>query len=147
MSQARKRVLGTVGVLWLAICAGCSGKPSVSTSTGEVTVTGVVTIRGQPARSGEVSFDPSNYRRPDTARTAPIGPDGRYTIKTLVGLNTVRVTAPELSDSPSAPTRRGSGDEDEPPPERQSVPGYGELTFDAPGGESTFDIKLPTPKQ
>ena len=72
---------------------GCeTGTPSVSDSTEEVTVRGTVTIEGKPATSGEVVFDPSNvHRKFAGASSAPIGPDGSYTLKTLAGENKISV--------------------------------------------------------
>ena len=69
---------------------GCSGTPSVDTSLTEVTVTGVVKVKGNPASGGQISFNPSNRDRKVRAFTAPIGPDGSYTIKTYTGENEVR---------------------------------------------------------
>ncbi len=47
--------------------------------------------------SGLVHFSPSNISRPVGPRSAKIGPDGKYEIKTLVGDNNVNVEGPELS--------------------------------------------------
>jgi hypothetical protein len=76
----------TVGVLG----QGCSDTPYVDTSQTEVTVSGVVKVKGQPASGGQISFNPSNRDRKVPAFTAPIGPDGSYTIKTYTGENEVR---------------------------------------------------------
>ncbi|MBX6315190.1 MAG: hypothetical protein IRY99_20115 [Isosphaeraceae bacterium] len=107
----------------LALGWGCSGKPPVSSSTEEATVTGKVFIKGKPATGGKVVFDPANYQRKDvTARTADIQKDGTYTIKTLVGGNMVRV------DSPEAAAAGGS---------------YATINYDVKSGENQFDIKIP----
>ena len=83
--------LMTAAALWGA--GGCGGgPPSVDTSNTEATVTGVVKIAGAPATEGEISFNPANIQRKDAAtRTAPIGKDGTYTVKTLTGINEVRL--------------------------------------------------------
>ena len=74
----------------LTLCQGCGdGKPSVDTSLTEATVSGVVSVRGKPATAGLIRFNPSNAGRIVPARTAEIGPDGHYTIKTLTGDNRV----------------------------------------------------------
>jgi hypothetical protein len=77
----------------IAILAGCGdGKPSVSTSTEEATVSGTVKAEGKLVTQGEISFDPSNYLRKNVGmKTVPIGKDGTYSIKTLAGENRVRV--------------------------------------------------------
>ena len=108
----------------LVSCTARSSKPSVSASMTEATVTGTVTINGELATEGEVEFDPSNYlRKMVSSRTAPIGPDGKYTIKTLVGANTVRVVTQEV------PTQRGTA--------------YDEIQFVVQQGENTLDIVVP----
>jgi hypothetical protein len=78
----------------LGFLAGCEGSPpSVDTSNTEATVKGVVKVDGVPANEGEILFDPANYKRKDAAaRTAPIGADGGYTIKTLTGENQVKLS-------------------------------------------------------
>ena len=69
---------------------GCSdGKPSVDTSLNEATVTGVVSANGVPATGGTILFNPSNSGRIVPTRSAEIGPDGKYTIKTYTGDNQV----------------------------------------------------------
>src|SRR3954447_6623825 len=74
----------------LALCVGCGdGKPSVDTSLTEATVSGVVSVKGTPATGGQIRFNPSNSGRIVPTRSAEIGPDGRYTIKTLTGDNRV----------------------------------------------------------
>ena len=74
----------------LAACEGCGdGKPSVDTSLNEATVSGVVMVKGVPATGGQIRFNPSNSGRIVPTRSADIGPDGRYTIKTLTGDNRV----------------------------------------------------------
>jgi hypothetical protein len=78
--------LATLGLL-----AGCEGSPpAVDTSNTEATVKGVVKVGGAPVTEGDIIFDPANYKRKDAqSRTAKIGPDGTYTIKTLTGENQV----------------------------------------------------------
>ena len=66
--------------------AGCGdGKPWVDTSLKEATVSGVVSVKGKPADGGTILFNPSNSGRIVPSRTAKIGPDGSYTIKTYTG--------------------------------------------------------------
>src|SRR5262245_14224012 len=85
--------LAVAPMILAIIASGCdSGKPAVSTSSTEAKVMGKVLIKGEPAKSGTVHFDPSNYRRKSAAvRSAPINPDGTYEITTLIGENTVSI--------------------------------------------------------
>ncbi len=76
--------------LGLATVPGCGdGKPNVDTSLTEATVSGVVSVKGVPATAGTILFNPSNSGRIVSTRTAEIGPDGSYTIKTYTGDNQV----------------------------------------------------------
>jgi hypothetical protein len=77
-------------VLSLATGPGCGdGKPSVDTSLNEATVTGIVSANGVPATGGTILFNPSNSGRIVPTRSAEIGPDGKYTVKTYTGDNQV----------------------------------------------------------
>ena len=93
-------VLAASGLV--AIGSGCEGgKPAVDSSTEEATVKGVVTFKGKAVTKGEIAFDPSNYQRKMAAASrAPIGADGRYSIKTLVGENKVSFAIPETARDP-----------------------------------------------
>jgi hypothetical protein len=74
---------------WAAISGCGDGKPSIDTSLTEATVTGVVSVKGEPATGGTIHFNPSNSGRIVPTRTAEIAPDGTYTIKTYTGDNRV----------------------------------------------------------
>jgi hypothetical protein len=88
--RCRTAALVAMTFAGLASAPGCGdGKPSVDTSLNEATVTGVVTVRGVPATGGTIHFNPSNAGRLVPTRTAQIGPDGSYTIKTNTGDNQV----------------------------------------------------------
>ena len=93
MGRFKRVVAGLVAAGAFSAVGGCEGSPpSVDSSTAEATVKGVVKVDGAPATEGEILFDASNYKRPDAApRSAPIGKDGTYTIKTLTGENIVRL--------------------------------------------------------
>src|SRR5262249_20629047 len=85
-----------------------------------------VIINGKPATKGTVTFDPSNYKRKDAAlRTTPLKNDGTYEIKTLVGLNTVKVTGPAAEAAGTA---------------------YVNMQYDVPAEGGTYNIELP-PRQ
>jgi hypothetical protein len=104
-------------------CDGGGTAPPVSSSRTEATVSGKVTIKGRPATKGQVIFDSANISRKDVAPvSAPIGSDGAYSAKTLVGENRVTVQSPELTT-----------------PELQ----YNESTFDVQSGDNKLDIALP----
>ena len=76
----------------LITLSGCEAPPpAAATSNTEVTVKGVVKVDATLASDGDVVFDPSNYQRQGVPRKAPIGKDGSYSIKTLVGQNTIKL--------------------------------------------------------
>ena len=105
---------------------GCSGKPSVDTSTAQAKVTGTVKVNGKPMTSGTVTLDPTNVARANAgARKGEIKSDGTYEVTTLVGKNLVRVNGPEITKNPGL--------------------GYANETVDVPSGGTTHDIILPPP--
>jgi hypothetical protein len=86
-----QRKFGALIISFLtALALGCDGTPPIDTSLTEVTVTGVVKVKGTPATGGQISFNPSNRDRKVSAFSAPIGADGSYTVKTYTGENEVR---------------------------------------------------------
>jgi hypothetical protein len=92
MIVLRCRVLVLFGLILpgVVLIAGCGdGKPSMDTSLTEATISGVVSVKGVPATGGAILFNPSNAGRIVPTRSAPIGPDGTYSIKTLTGTNQV----------------------------------------------------------
>jgi hypothetical protein len=83
-------------VFALCVAGGGCNSGSVS-STQEATVSGTVRVRGNAVTNGEITFRSSNGNRPSApGKNAPIGKDGRYTITTLVGENSVMVVCKEL---------------------------------------------------
>jgi hypothetical protein len=115
-------------VALLLIASGCDSRPSVSSSTTEEgTVHGKVTVDGSPVTGGEVVFNPANYQRKlVTARSAPIGADGGYTITTLTGSNSVMVNPPA-----DGRNRKKAG----------AVPSR-MIPFDVQPGDNTFNIEV-----
>ncbi len=83
-------IAGLSAMAIVAFCLACDGTPSVDSSLTELTVTGVVKVKGRPVTGGQISFIPSNRARKVAAFTAPIGQDGSFTIKTYTGENEVR---------------------------------------------------------
>ena len=86
-------------------------------------MSGTVRIRGKPMNGGQIAFDPSNYKRPDTARSATIGSDGTYTITTLQGRNLVRVSGPAILKEPQL--------------------GYSIQSVDVKSDNPPFDVDIP----
>jgi hypothetical protein len=118
----------------LALTAGCGdGKPSVDTSLTEATVSGVVSVRGVPATGGTIHFNPSNYARIVSTRTATIGPDGTYTIKTYTGDNQVTFGGEVAKKNPGVGLLRDFA---------TVKSGQNEINFDVAQGGKTggFDI-------
>ena len=112
------------------ILSGCedSSKPSVSGSNTEVTVHGTIKYKGKPLTQGEISFNPANTSRRDAKSvSAAIGSDGSYTVKTLLGENTVSFNLPTIAKNDLA----------------LAAASY---VYDAPSGDSTYDIDLSAPK-
>ena len=93
MKKRRLQALMSISVtLSFLVVFGCDGGPSADSSNTEATVKGVVKIAGNPATEGEILFDAANIKRPNVPmRSAPIGNDGSYTIKTLTGENLIRL--------------------------------------------------------
>src|SRR6516165_9626482 len=85
-----RRSASLLALFGLVSLQGCGdGKPWVDTSLNEATVSGVVSVKGTLAKGGTIHFNPSNSGRIVPTRTAEIGPDGSYTIKTFTGDNRV----------------------------------------------------------
>ena len=82
---------------------GCGGETSATSSSEEAVVHGTVKVQGKLVRSGTVSFEPPHGDRSTAMpRTAPIGKDGTYSLKTPVGTNRVYVSAPAFPNEPNA---------------------------------------------
>ncbi len=89
MNGSLRALFSLTAAALVAIGQGCDGTPSVDTSRSEVTVTGVVKVKGKPASGGQIAFNPSNRDRQVLPFSALIGQDGSYSIKTYTGENTV----------------------------------------------------------
>lgn len=122
----RAAALAATGLLVLGLGCG-DDKPSVDTSTTEATVKGTVKFKGKLVTKGEIAFDPSNYQRKnEAARRVPIGKDGSYTVKTLVGANRVSFAVPVMARDPQL----------------QDL----SLQYDVQSGDdNTYHIELPPP--
>jgi hypothetical protein len=139
----RPRAFLPAALLVWAIAPGCSdGKPYHDTSLNEATVTGVVSAKGAPVtEGGTILFNPSNSGRLVPTKTAEIGPDGRYTIKTYTGDNVVTYGGEIAKKHPGLGLRRDYAD---------VKSGENTIDFDIAGGgkNPTIDTsKMPTPKK
>jgi hypothetical protein len=106
-------------------CESGGGAPSVSSSTTEATVHGTVKYKGTPINEGQIVFDPANIQRKSAAAvSAPLGKDGSYSVKTLVGGNSINFRLPALE-------------------KKDPSLAYATILFDVPGGDTTKDIDLP----
>jgi hypothetical protein len=100
MRGSSRAIVWCTAATLVTLVVGCDDTPSIDTSRNEVPVSGIVNVKGQPATGGQISFNPSNRDRKVPAFTAPIGPDGRFTIKTYTGENEVRFAGDVAKDYP-----------------------------------------------
>lgn len=124
---SRGTALAASALVAIVAAWGCgSGTPNASSSTQEATVRGKVTLKGKPLTAGTVVFDPGNINRADQgSREAPIGKDGSYEVKALVGGNSVRVTGPAVAKDRSLE--------------------YQSISVDVQSGENTIDLPFSPP--
>jgi hypothetical protein len=124
--RRRNTFVFTLTFLSLAAFRGCGdGTPSVDTSLSEATVTGVVSANGVPATGGTIHFNPSNSGRLVPTKSADIGPDGRYTIKTYTGDNRVTYGGEVAKKNTGVGLRKDYAN---------VQPGENKLNFDVLGG-------------
>jgi hypothetical protein len=94
--MARRHAVRWVALALWMVGGGCGNPfgPAFSSSMEEATVKGIVRVRGKPVTNGQITFRPANVnRRNAPTQNAPIGKDGSYTVKTLVGENSVIVVS------------------------------------------------------
>jgi hypothetical protein len=112
-------------VIALPGCELQGGAPPVSSSLEEATVKGIIRLHGKAIDNGNIIFHCANINRPNAGvRETSIGKDGAYSVRTLVGGNTVELQCRELRDPK---TRR---------------PISYESHFDVESGENTLDIDI-----
>jgi hypothetical protein len=140
MSEPRWRkflLLWATALTSPVLVLGCDdGKPYVETSLKEAKVSGTVRVKGKPAEGGMILFNASNSGRIVATRSAPIGPDGTYTITTYVGGNQVSF------DGDVAAKNRGVGLIKE---YVDVQPGENKADFDLMGDGGTRKGMLPFP--
>jgi hypothetical protein len=136
----RRKAFLAAALLGGAVASGCDdGKPYQDTSMREATVSGVVKARGEPVTiGGTILFNASNSGRHVPTRAAPIGPDGRYTIKAYTGVNVVNYEGEIAKKYPALGQKRDGV---------EVQPGENSLDFDVTeNGKSppTYDMsKMP----
>lgn len=111
-------VLLATGLLALG---GCDGTPSVDSGNVEANLTGSVKVDGVPVKDGELTFDASNSGRSGGIKTAPVK-DGTYSVKTLTGSNTIKLTGKIAKGKPMLQQQRRS--------------------FEVKSGDNTFDMEF-----
>ena len=118
---------------------GCRGTGEPEREFAEVK--GKVTHNGEPVKTGTVMFQPPS----GALVSAPISPDGTYTIKAVVGTNSVRIVSVDLPTvaDPSAPPPVGGV----PPMLKSNIPEiYGTpnspLTVEVTPAGNTADFDL-----
>ena len=128
---------GIFCALVLGQLLGCGGgQPQVTTAE----VAGKVTYKGQPLKLGTVSFQPPT----GAFVSGDIKPDGTYSLKGVVGLNSVRIVSQEGAAIPAdaTPQERKAA----PPPKNLIPEVYGnsssKLTFEVKPGKNTADFDL-----
>jgi hypothetical protein len=89
----------------------------------EAKVTGKVTVRGKPAKKGQVTFELSNDFSGKSRKVAEVKPDGTYELSAVSGKNSVIVA--------------GTGD-------ASAEGGYNSATFEVKAGQpNAIDLDLP----
>jgi len=118
----------------LALVAGCGGGPATAT------VSGAVTVDGQPLASGIIEFIPAD-QSPGEPNSVSIK-DGKYELTTTPGKKTVRITAPVAKKPFQVPGSNASPIEasEESLPDRYHS--QSELQFDVKPGSNTKDWTL-----
>jgi hypothetical protein len=104
---------------------GCGGDaaPVVETAKAYATVSGKVTVKGQPAKKGKVTFDLTNASPlAGSSRTADVKGDGTYEAEAPVGKNSVAIGGTGHSEADGS---------------------YNTTTFEVKEGKNTLDLDLP----
>lgn len=119
---------------------GCGGPPAPVFEYGDVK--GKVTYKGEALKMGTVSFQPER----GSPGVGEIGPDGTYSLKTITGVNKVKIVSEEAPKPPAGPDDPNRAKGGTAPP-KKFIPdkfGTGEagLTFTVKTGENKADWDL-----
>jgi len=121
----------------LAIVAiiGCGAPPSPKREFGDVK--GKVSYKGQALKKGTVTFQPVT----GTPVVGDIQADGTYSLKGVIGPNTVMIVSQDAGQGPT-PEKREPTPPKEHIPAKYGTPGSG-LKFDVKAGpnQADFDVK------
>ncbi len=124
-----------LAVLSACLLCGCGGKPP---GPEKFTVTGAVTLDGQPVADGNISFDSA-----DGKSGAGAIKNGRYTAEVPAGKKTVRIHAPKATG------QKGQYGEDvveELIPRQYNADSKESIEVKS-AGENKFDFKLVSAKK
>jgi hypothetical protein len=129
--------------LSLALIVGCGGPKPPKREYADVA--GKVTYKGQPLKSGTVTFQPAV----GMAVVADIKPDGNYSLKGVIGLNTVMISnrQPDPGPGEADPEKRKAAmaaiekAKDTTVPDRFGTPGSG-LKFEVKAGSNKADFDV-----
>ncbi|MCA9049044.1 MAG: carboxypeptidase regulatory-like domain-containing protein [Planctomycetaceae bacterium] len=126
----------------LALLTGCGGAPSDMPPLG--TVTGTVTVDGQPLANAMVTFTPAEGGRPSTGMT---GPDGAYALKYTAdhmgaAIGKHFVTVGKLQAEGSYESGKEAEQKDDAPSGLPAAAGDRSITKDVAAGDNKVDISL-----
>jgi hypothetical protein len=123
-----------------AVCLVFAGTAGCSPDSGKGTVTGTVTLDGQPLKSGLIRFIPADGRTPTAEATIT---DGEFSAQVPLGEKRISISAPKVVgkrkayETPDSPT---VDIVEELLPARYNV--ASELTLNVKGGRQDAEFKL-----
>lgn len=139
----RKAMLLTVS-LALTFTLGCGGGAGDMPQVG--TVTGTVTLDGQPVSEANIVFNPVSGGR---SATAVSDSSGKYTLQYLGGVPGAVVGQNEVLVSTGAAQVGDEGGEEYAPAKKETIPAKyhndgneSELKVEVKAGDNTIDLKL-----
>jgi hypothetical protein len=129
--------------LSLALMVGCGGPKAPKREYADVS--GKVTYKGQPLKSGTVTFQPAS----GIAVIGDIQPDGSYSLKGVIGSNAVMISnrLPDPGPGSADPEKRKAAmaavekAKETTVPDRFGTPGSG-LTYEVKAGANKADFDL-----
>jgi hypothetical protein len=127
-------------ILLIALCAVSMAVGGCSPDSGKGTISGTVTLDGQPLTSGLIRFVPADGRTPTAEATIT---DGEFSAQVPVGEKQVSISAPKVvGKRPAYQTANSPMIDivDELLPARYNV--SSQLKLNVAGGRQTEDFKL-----